>query len=183
MIPVISCLVIGVVSICHILAYNFKVIFFNENEARQDYYIVSSYLNQIEKPRIVNAFWAETGLGTPSEALPAGRYWARQVGATESMSSGHKELIVSGKADFIIVYNRNKFENNLGMSQDVLQQKGYQEYVQFGENDCASLFSKHSLKRIESVSIRPVDILLKRRPSVKYQISYPPHLVLENDPL
>lgn len=164
-----SALVIGIVATCHILSYNFKVLFFNDNEARKDYYAVSSYLSQIEKPTIVNAFWAETGLGTLAEALPAGRYWSRQVGATESMSAGHKALILSGEPDFVIVYNRDKFERNIGMNLDVLQQKGYQEYTRFGEGECASLYSKHHLKKVESVEIRQTDILLKRYPRIKYQ--------------
>ncbi len=169
LIPVVSVLVLGIVSICHILSYNFKVIFFNDNEARQDYYAVSAYLCQVEKPRIVNAFWAETGLGTLAEALPAGRYWSRQVGATESMSAGHKALILSGEPDFIIIYNRTKFETHLGMSIDILQQLGYKEYVRFGEEDSSSLFSKHELKMVESVDIRQADILLKRAPRIRYQ--------------
>jgi len=77
-----------------------------------------------EKPRIMNLLAGEYGFGTASEALPAGKYWASQVGSTEEMLQGHFELLQSGKADYVIAYNHDHCQS-LGIGIDAMMSMGY----------------------------------------------------------
>ena len=61
----------------------------------------------------MNLVAGEFGFGIQSEALPAGKYWSRQVGMTYEMTKGHLKLLVKRRADYAIAYNA-----------DICRQKG-----------------------------------------------------------
>ena len=53
----------------------------------------------------MNLVAGEFGFGIQSEALPAGKYWSRQVGMTYEMMKGHLKLLVKRRADYVIAYS------------------------------------------------------------------------------
>ena len=55
-----------------------------------------------EKPLMMNLCAGEFGFGMAAKALPAGKYWSKQVGMTPEMLKGHKDLLKSGRADYVI---------------------------------------------------------------------------------
>ena len=94
-----------------------------ESKDRDSYNRISGSIRG-EHPRIMNLLSGEYGFGTASEALPAGKYWASQVGSTEEMLQGHFELLQSGKADYVIAYNHDHCQS-LGIGIDAMMSMGY----------------------------------------------------------
>ena len=124
----------------HLLAYSFKVLIFNDNLNQRDFYRVSYVMSQVEKPKIVSAYEYEEGFGILSESLPAGKYWVMQNGMTPAMMKEHEDLILSGKADFIIIDKRS-FEIRNRIKESQLLDKGYEEYLRFGDSNNYILYS------------------------------------------
>ena len=79
---------------------------------------------QGEKPRIMNLVAGEFGFGIQSEALPAGKYWSKQIGMTREMARGHRELLESGRADYIIAYDGD-YSRQIGFTFEYMAEYGY----------------------------------------------------------
>lgn len=125
----------------HLLAYSFKTLIFNKNLNQEDFYRVSYVMSQVDEPTLVNAYEFEQGFGILSESMPAGKYWTKQNGMTSEMREEHEELILSGKADFIIINNEYD-ENSDFIKEEQLIDIGYKEYMRFGKSEKYSLLSK-----------------------------------------
>ena len=163
-IPVAALAVLCVLFPFYVLTRGFKIIVFNDNENQRDYYRIAYVMSQVEKPRLVNAFTAEFGFGMPAEALPAGKYWTRQTGYSKEMKAEHKALILSGKADFIIVYESDLLCPGLVTLQE-LEDAGYQVCLTLGdETERKYLLTNRSGLDIPSGPVTPSrkDLLLKR---------------------
>lgn len=146
----------------HLVAYSFKVLIFNDNLNQRDFYRVSYVMSQVEKPKIVNAYEYEEGFGILSESLPAGKYWVKQNGMTPEMMKEHEDLILSGKADFIIIDKRS-FDISNRIRENQLLERGYKEYLQFGESNNYILFSnRKGLSVKEEATPSYVELLIKR---------------------
>ena len=77
-----------------------------------------------DHPRIMNLHAGEFGFGIQSEALPAGRYWSKQVGMTYEMTKGHLELLIKRRADYVVAYNAAACRQK-GLSTDYIISIGY----------------------------------------------------------
>lgn len=141
--PLFAAIVVsGVIIPSQLLSNGFKHLFFNHNINQRDYYKVSWLMSQVDHPTLLNAYDCEHGFGTPEGVLPAGKYWTRQTGMTREMMQEHNELILSGKADFIILYNYF-FDQETALSPEEIVRSGYKEYFVFGEFNQWTIFSKH----------------------------------------
>ena len=148
----------------HILAYSFKVSIFNDNINQRDFYKVSYIMSQVKNPTIVNAYEYELGYGILSESMPAGKYWTKQNGVTPEMMKEHEDLILSGKADFVII-NKDLFPDGRFITGRQLTDIGYKEYLQFGELNNYLLFSnREGLDVKENATPSVVDLFLKKNP-------------------
>lgn len=130
--------------IAHILYFNYSILFFNNNKNQQDFYSIASIIHQVPHPTIVNAGCGEYGFGITEEILPAGKYWALQNGATTEMKKEHKDLVLSGKADFVVV-RWNSTLASAGISLQELEDAGYKLVYQFGEGEISCLYSNQTL--------------------------------------
>ena len=162
---------IGILIPAHILFFNFKILFFNNNINQKDYYKVSYIISQVHQPTIINANDQEFGYGVWAEALPAGKYWSRQTVMTQEMQHEHTELILSGKADFIVI-NQRFIDRPFLDYPDIITQKalddaGYAICCRFGEAMDYLLLSKHKdLDIPESISLSRKDLFLKKKPTL-----------------
>ena len=136
--------------------------FFYENQARTDFYTMSAYMKQIKNPKIAYAVVFENGSGVLAEALPAGKYWSQQLGMPPKMFNEHRDLLLSGDADFIIISDESKMNKDYHLTLQDFLDIGYHEYYRFGESQNACLISKHILEHKEPHSPSKWDILLKR---------------------
>ena len=66
---------------------------------------VSKIMSHTTNPTLINAGYHEFGYGIEAHSLPGGKYWALQNGAFEAMIVEHRNEILSGKSDYIFVYN------------------------------------------------------------------------------
>ena len=146
----------------HILTYSFKVLIFNDNINQKDFYRVSYVMSQVKKPKIVNAYDYEQGYGILSESLPSGKYWARQNGMTPEMIQEHESLILSGKADFIII-NEQIFSDNRLIKKQQLLDLGYKEYLRFGGQDDYLLFSNRLNLEVKDNATPPIQQLILKK--------------------
>ena len=80
-----------------------KVSIWANNEYRYLYESLSDAMSGSRRPRVLNLYWNDDGFGLKHEALPAGRYWTRQLGSTPEMLKEHVSPIIKGKADIILV--------------------------------------------------------------------------------
>lgn len=107
---------------------------------------------QGEKPRIMNLCAGEFGFGMQSKALPAGKYWSVQAGMTPEMKKGHKELLASKHADYVIAYDDLSCYKE-GMTPGYIRSLGYQVvdslvYVDYKRHQRTTLvYKKASDKR------------------------------------
>ena len=157
-----SICVIGFIAASHILTWTYKTMFFYENQARTDFYTMTSYMSQVKDPTLAYVVVFENGSGVLAEALPAGKYWSQQLGMPPEMFQEHKELLLSGKSDFIIISDEKKMEKDYHISLQDFLDIGYCEYYRFGEHDNACLLSKHMLVTRNPHIPSKWDILLKR---------------------
>ena len=148
----------------HILSYNFKILIFNDNINQRDYYKTAYILSQVDKPKIVNAYTHEYGFGVIAKALPAGKYWAGQAGMTDKMRQSHKDLILSGQADFIIIHQAALNHPDC-VTEDQLAEAGYYECLRIGEGrDFVLLSNREYLVIPERVSLSRKQLFLKCNP-------------------
>ena len=91
----------------------------------RDSYARISRCIQGEKPRIMNLCAGEFGFGMQAKALPAGKYWSMQAGMTPEMKKGHKELLASKRADYVIAYDDLSCYRE-GMTPGYIRSLGYQ---------------------------------------------------------
>ena len=94
------------------------------NQGRDSFEHLSRCI-QGEKPRIMNLVAGEFGFGIQSEALPAGKYWSKQVGMTREMARGHQELLESGRADYVIAYSSENCRQ-IGLTTEYIRTFGYE---------------------------------------------------------
>ena len=73
----------------------------------------------------MNLVAGEFGFGIQSEALPAGKYWSKQVGMTREMARGHQELLESGRADYVIAYSSEN-SRQIGFTTEYIRTFGYE---------------------------------------------------------
>lgn len=135
---IVSCIIF------HILYYNYSILFFNNNKNQQDFYSIATLIHQVPHPTIINAGCGEYGFGITTNVLPSGKYWALQNGATEEMKREHKELALSGQADFVIVRWSSTLES-AGLSYQDLENAGYKLIYQFGEDNNNRLYSNRTI--------------------------------------
>ena len=76
-----------------------------QNEDREHYESIAGVMMGSSKPRILNLYYWDKGFGLYQEALPAGRYWTHQLGATPKMDKQHDLLMELKQADYVIVYD------------------------------------------------------------------------------
>lgn len=125
----------------HVFFHNYKILAFRETPEKQGYYQMAQIIAQVKNPTIVNACDHETGIGTPGEALPAGKYWAYQTGSTPQMIAEHINLVLSGKADFVYV-RRPWLTEQRGLTISEIEQAGYRIVCTGGEFENSVLLSK-----------------------------------------
>lgn len=161
-VPLIAFAAVSIIVPFHILTYNFKILFFNDNINQRDYYKATYLMSQVEQPRLVYAYGHELGFGVPVGTLPAGKYWTKQTGITDQMLEEHNNLILSGKADFIFIHE-SSFEQPGYISETMLASAGYHEYLRIGEGENIILFSNHeNLDVKEYATPSRKDLFLKK---------------------
>ena len=161
-VPLAAAVAFGIIVPFHILTANFRVLFFNDNINQRDFYKVAYVMSQVEKPRLVNAYGHEYGFGVPAGSLPAGKYWTKQNGMTEEMLDEHKALILSGKADFIILHE-SVLRREGCVTLEQLEEAGYRECFRLGEGMDYLLLSNHEgLDCKEYATPSRKDLFLKR---------------------
>ncbi len=136
-----SLLILLVCISTHIFFYNYKNFAFRHTAAQQGYEEMAANVAQKDKPTLINACDHETGIGTRAEALPAGKYWAYQLGSTPAMDAEHKALIRSGKADFVFV-RRPWLAEQRDLTISDIEQVGYRVVCVGGELGDSVLLAK-----------------------------------------
>jgi hypothetical protein len=140
--------------------------FLNETKERTDFYYVNRILSQVHNPKIMYSF-LDIGYGTPSHALPACKYWTRQVGATEKMLSERESALKQQIPDFFIYVWPN--DNDSIYFANLLQESGYIKYHTWTVQQSKWLLEAHLYGRPgfslppKDFHISPIDVLLKRR--------------------
>ena len=79
---------------------------FNE-KSNMNYYKAAYIMSQINNPKVMY-FPMSYGIGTPAGSLPACKYWISQAGATKEMRKEADDVLRSGVADFVLIYNPNE---------------------------------------------------------------------------
>ena len=163
-VPLTALAVVSIAIPFHILTYNFKILFFNDNINQRDYYRAAYIMSQVKSPKLVNAYGHEYGFGVPAETLPAGKYWTKQNGMTAEMMAEHNALILSGRADFILI-NEAAWTRSECVSEQQLADAGYVECCRLGEGQDLILLSKrHDLEIPDRVSVSLSKLFLKQKP-------------------
>ena len=161
-VPATAVLAASVIILFHTLVFNFKILFFNDNINQRDYYKIAHVMAQVDTPKLINAYGHECGFGLPAGTLPAGKYWAKQNGFTDGMLEEHNELILSGKADFIVIHER-AFTTPGRVTEEQLTGAGYRECLRFGEGlDFILLTKREDLDIPDSIPLSHKDLFLKK---------------------
>lgn len=129
---------------------------FCRNQAyRDEFFVTSYYMGQIEKPYILN-LGNETGVGTPTaDVQPACKYWSFQRFSTDKMKQNQIECLHSQKPDFVTLQVWTEF-----VSREEIEKAGYHWISHFGYTD---VFTKHNLQALRhDWKISDWDILLQR---------------------
>ena len=71
---------------------------------REKYYEVAYVMSQVEKPKVLWYSANDFDLGTMVDALPACRYWTRQIGATEEMFVEREQALREKIPDFVLLW-------------------------------------------------------------------------------
>ena len=153
----------------HFMTFNRMIWFGAHNEEKRDFYTLSYLMSQVEDPLTANAVGYECGEGILAGALPAGKYWVWQNGMLPDMADGHRELLLSGKADFILVASEPLIAEHIDLTLSDLEAIGYKEYFRYDKGDRSILMSRHHDLRMPDGEIIPSrkSILLKRNPFFK----------------
>jgi hypothetical protein len=93
-------------------------------------------------PTLINAGYHEFGYGIKAHSLPGAKYWTLQNGAPITMINEHRKEILSGKSDYIFVYNTT-FLQKANLTLDELRHAGYSICYEWGDlNDRHYLMAK-----------------------------------------
>jgi len=112
----------------------FRPIFFRQYPEKEHFYKVSAIMSQTDKPTLINACCWEYGYGLKANALPGGKYWTLQNGASPAMIKEHREEILSGKSRFLFVYHSDLLKlANLSLPK--LQSAGYHICYEWGSDN------------------------------------------------
>ena len=127
---------------------------------RESYYHVASIMSQVKSPRVICYKTRELGLGVPAGSLPATKYWAEQLGASEEMLQSQEEAVRSGKADFIIME-----ESILQDCDSMINASGYHYVCDYEYGGVVyMIYSKHQLQKPpKSCCVSSLDVLLKKK--------------------
>lgn len=110
----------------------------------ETYNRVAEVMSEVEKPRILNLYGFERGYGLQVEALPAGRYWSYQNGMTPEMEQGHRDILIQGLADFVIVEDISRcFKAGIGPHN--LREYGYEDCLNWTAMNAAGKELKFKL--------------------------------------
>ncbi len=140
----------------------YQTMFWNDGKARTIFYDMQYLMSQVDSPTLFYAFQADQGYGIVCGALPGGKYWAKQNGATNDMNEEHKRELLSGKSDFVFVKHPERLLRN-GVTKDMLEDIGYQVCYKFGES---YLLTKRNVSHPSvPVHLTNWDILFKRYPA------------------
>ena len=81
---------------------------------------------------------------------------------TPQMMQEHEDLILSGKADFIII-DRRSFDIDGRIKESQILDRGYQEYLRFGESNYFILYSnKRGLAVKEEATPSYIEMFFKK---------------------
>jgi len=106
------------------LSYIGRTAVWADNKDRQNYERLSANITG-DKPTMMTLFAGEFGFGMKAGALPAGKYWCRQVGSTPEMDREHLALLRSGRADYVVAYNAALCRSR-GLSTELIRSYGYE---------------------------------------------------------
>jgi len=163
-VPVTAAVTFVLVSVFNFFALTNHVFAFGDAYGREVYYKVNYVMSQVKSPTLINAYLVEQGYGMPSEVLPAGKYWVEQGGMTPRMMREHEQLILSGKADFILApYPLISEDGRITWEQ--LLESGYKELFR---TDYLVLLTKWDNLDVNGyVPPSYTDVLLRRLPFLK----------------
>lgn len=135
----------------------YHIMFWQNNKARKDIYIIAHLVKQVENAKFINLYSCGTGIETPSGALPGCKYWILQDGATPEMEQSQAALIK--EADFVYIKFWDRAAKN-GITFEKMQEMGFHLCYKLYD---ARLFTKHNV-RLSKHHKTPSnwDILLKR---------------------
>ena len=139
--------------------------FLNKTEERKDFYYVNRILSQVPNPKIMFSFY-DTGYGTPAHALPGCKYWAEQLGATDTMELERDLAIKDHRPDFVFVMSAF---SNYSHFTELLQQSGYVKYYTWTTQEAANFYKTYLYGKpgfelpSKDFHVSPMDILLKRK--------------------
>lgn len=109
-----------------------RPVFFRDYPEKEHFCKVSEVMSCVEYPTIINAGFHEFGYGLMAHALPGAKYWTLQNGAYPAMVAEHRREVLSGRSDFIFVYNTN-FLKRANMTLDDIKQAGYRVCYEWGD--------------------------------------------------
>ena len=101
-----------------------KVLRWNDRNVMDRYKEISAIISETRHARLLYLYSGEVGYGLDAEPLPAGKYWAYQLGAPPEMEREHIELLRSGKADYVIVSYEQRCSEK-GFPRDYITSLGY----------------------------------------------------------
>lgn len=137
-------LLISTIIFIYVLITNVYYSYYDPKYIRPDFRIVKSgYYKEQQKfdsilckykyPKIIYYNCLDRGDGISCEALPASKYWFRQIGATEEMNFSHLKAIKSRCADFIIT---EAFDSiTMKRNSNILKNYGYKYCVDIEQYD------------------------------------------------
>ena len=138
--PLFACLIgLLVVGMSYSTHFRREQSFLVDSECRQNFHRVTFVMKQVDNPRILYYGTPNTGYDVPVGGLPACRYWAAQIGATDDMKNNQQIALETQAADFVLI-NRNDKETAA-----ILRKLGYTDYSRLNPSDYQAMFSKRKL--------------------------------------
>lgn len=125
-------------------AFRYKPFYFFDIEPKRHFDKISAIMNEYEQPTLINVMFHEFGYGIQAETLPGCKYWAYQNGTTPEMDKEHKNDVLSGKADFLYIYDGQKVEQE-GITLSMLKELGYIVCYSWTDDTIHYLLKKESL--------------------------------------
>lgn len=132
--------IISLIVFCYSIVSNiftsqvFRPVFFRHYPEETHFKIVSDIMSHTTNPTLINAGYHEFGYGINAHSLPGGKYWTLQNGAPEAMITEHRNEIMSGKSDYIFVYNTTILQK-AHLSLEDLYSAGYAICYKWGNPD------------------------------------------------
>lgn len=119
-----------------------RPIFFHHYPEKEHFYKISEIMARTPNPTLINAGYHEFGYGIKAHSLPGAKYWTLQNGAPITMINEHRKEILSGKSDYIFVYNTTILQR-ANLTLDELRHAGYATCYEWGDsNDRHYLMTK-----------------------------------------